>query len=62
MREAWSEIRPRAARCDNARERWTLVVIGLASIYEGLVEVLSLGYLTTHVRGWVLFDFLDRED
>jgi hypothetical protein len=32
------------------------VVIGLAAIYEGLVSVLSLGYLNTDIRGWVLFD------
>lgn len=38
-----------------------LVAVGLAALYEGLVTVLSLGYLTTDVRGWVLFEWLDDE-
>jgi hypothetical protein len=50
------QILPHVARYDSTKERWQLVVIGLAAIYEGLVSVLSLGYLNTDIRGWVLFD------
>lgn len=46
---------PRRARIYQRRERWQLFVIGLASLYEGVVAVLSLGYLTVDTRSWVLF-------
>jgi hypothetical protein len=36
---------PRRARIHKRTERWQLFVIGLASLYEGVVAVLSLGYL-----------------
>jgi hypothetical protein len=46
---------PRKARCHTRRERLHLWMIGLASIYEGLVLVLSLGWLSVDTRAWVVF-------
>jgi hypothetical protein len=33
--------------------------IGIASIIEGLIEVLSFGRLTSDIRAWVLFEYED---
>lgn len=62
MTSGWrKEVLPHVARYASKKERWQLVVIGLAAIYEGLVAVLSLGYLNTHIRGWVLFELFDDD-
>jgi hypothetical protein len=37
-----------------------MFVLGLASIYDGLVTVLSLGFYTTDVRAWLLFEYFDE--
>lgn len=62
MTRRWqTEILPHVARYDSAKERWKLVLLGVACIYEGLVAVLSLGYLNTNIRGWMLFDFFEDD-
>lgn len=50
---------PKKARNRTSRERWQLALIGLASIYEGIVLTFSLGYLSVDTRAWVLFDVID---
>jgi len=45
----------------SARERWRFVLLGLGTIYEGLVMVLSLGYLNVETRSWLLFEVFDDE-
>ena len=52
---AFAYILPRRARCDDWCERGQLIALALASIYDGLVTVVSLGYLTTDIRQWLLF-------
>lgn len=54
-------ILPHVARNGSAKERWRLFVVGLASIYEGLVIALSLGYFTVDTRAWVLFDLFEDD-
>lgn len=54
-----NRFRPKRARHDNARDRWVFCLIGLASVYEGLVMALSLGYLNVDTRAWLLFDVFD---
>lgn len=52
---------PRKARCRSLRERGELFVLGLAEIYDGLVMVLSLGYLVTDIRSWLLFTVFEDD-
>jgi hypothetical protein len=52
---------PRKARCRDWRERGQLIVLGAASIYDGLITVVSLGYLTTDIRAWLLFDVFEED-
>lgn len=47
---------PRVARHLDSRERWQFVRLGLASLYEGLVITLSLGYLNVEARAYELFE------
>lgn len=54
-------FRPRIAKHASRRDRWMLFVLGLASIFEGMVLVLSLGYLTVETRCWVLFELFEDE-
>ena len=49
---------PHKARA-TPQERRQLAVLGLLAIYEGLVAVLSLGYLSVDCRSWYLFDVLE---
>lgn len=49
---------PRRAKA-TATERKQLFILGLLTVYEGLVAVLSLGYLSVEVRSWYLFDIMD---
>jgi hypothetical protein len=52
---------PHPARNTSWSDQLFLFTIGLASILEGLVIVLSLGFLNIEFRAWVLFDlFGDR--
>ena len=53
---------PTIARHSGARERWQFFALGLGSLYEGLVLVLSLGYLTVDTRAWLLFEAFDEDD
>lgn len=41
------------------RERGKLLLLGIASLYEGLVAVLSLGLYTTDIRSYLLFDYFE---
>lgn len=42
------------------RERLKMLVLGFVTIAEGLVQVFSLGLLTTEWRAWLLFsDWMD---
>jgi hypothetical protein len=51
---------PHIARHGSSKERWKFVLLGLGTVYEGLVMVLSLGYLNVSTRAWLLFDvFVD---
>ena len=52
---------PRMERCHGWRDRCQLIVLALASIYDGLVTVVSLGHLTTDVRAWLLFDVFEGD-
>ena len=47
---------PRVARNGSSRERWRFFALGLATVYEGLVIVLSLGYLNAEARVYELFE------
>lgn len=51
---------PKLANASTRRERVQLFVLGVATIYEGLVGVLSLGYCVVDTRAWLLFDVFDR--
>lgn len=46
---------PRIAKHYTARERWQFFALGLATVWEGLVIVLSLGYLSCEARAYELF-------
>ncbi len=46
---------PRIARHYSWPEQAFFVAIGLATIYEGLIMVLSLGFLNVGTRAYVLF-------
>lgn len=62
--DAFEQIRPhktRYATRDRVREQAQMIMLGLGSIYEGLVIVLSLGYLNTNIRGWMLFTWFDED-
>jgi hypothetical protein len=50
---------PRRARHYSTRERWEFVVLGLGTIFEGLVMTLSLGYFNVDTRAWLLFEVFD---
>jgi len=52
---------PRRARCSTRRERCQLFVLGIATIYEGLVAALSLGFWSVETRSWLLFDVFDDD-
>lgn len=42
-------------------QQYKFFVVGLVTIYEGLVIVLSLGFLNTDARAMLLFsDWVDR--
>lgn len=55
------DILPHVARHASSKERWRFVVLGVATIWEGLVMVLSLGYLNVNTRAWLLFDFFEDD-
>lgn len=60
MRDILKPFIPRRARHGNsARERWKFFAVGLGSLFEGAVIVLSLGYLNVEVRSWLLFEVFD---
>jgi hypothetical protein len=46
---------PAIARHLTRRERVQFFLLGLGTIFEGLVMTLSLGYLTVETRAWLLF-------
>ena len=55
MNRMLSYYLPRVARNGSSRERWKFFALGLATIYEGMVIVLSLGYLNVEARAYELF-------
>lgn len=50
---------PCRARHNGAKDHWQFFLLGLGTVYEGLVMVLSLGFLTVETRSWLLFDVFD---
>lgn len=52
---------PVKARHHSRKERWRFLMIGLGSLYEGLVITLSLGYLNVNTRSWMLFDLFEDD-
>ncbi len=55
-------ILPYKAYHRSRRERSQFVLLGLATIWEGLVITLSLGFLTVSTRAWILFEVMDQDD
>jgi hypothetical protein len=54
-------FKPRWARHRSRRDQWRFFLIGLGTVYEGLVIALSLGWLTINTRAWLLFDLFDDD-
>jgi hypothetical protein len=52
---------PRRSRHASVREHFQFVVLGLGTIYEGLVMVLSLGFLNVETRSWMLFNLFEED-
>lgn len=46
---------PRRAHNPTSKDRWEFFRLGLATLYEGLVITLSLGYLNVEARVYELF-------
>jgi hypothetical protein len=57
---ALTALAPRKTRTTTRRQRGQMILLGLASIYEGLLEVCSLGYLTTDLGSWLLFEYFEE--
>lgn len=53
---------PRRALHLSARDRWQFFALGIATIFEGLVMTLSLGYLTVDTRVWLMFEVFDDDE
>lgn len=53
---------PKLVNASTHRERIQLFVLGVATVYEGLVGVLSLGFCTVETRAWLLFEVFDVFD
>ncbi len=47
---------PKRARHGAKPDQWRFWLLGLGTVYEGLVMVLSLGYYSVDTRAWLLFD------
>jgi hypothetical protein len=56
MRSRLEYYVPSKARHNSRRDRWRFFLLGLATVYEGLVIVLSLGYLNCEARAYELFE------
>lgn len=56
-----NRLLPKKAWHRDPRERCLFVLLGLATIYEGLVITLSLGFLTVETRAWIMFDVWDDD-
>lgn len=54
-------ILPRKLVCPGPRERRQMLLLALASIYDGLVTILSLGFYTTDIRAWLLFEVFEND-
>jgi hypothetical protein len=55
----------RRSRVRDNREQAELVLLAIAGIVDGVVALVSLGYLTSDLRPWLLFDapsWLIRDD
>jgi hypothetical protein len=52
---------PRRAKYWGRKDHLQLFLLGLGAVYEGLVVVLSLGYLTVDTRAWMLFDLFEDD-
>lgn len=53
---------PKLVNAATRRERIQLFVLAMATVYEGLVGVLSLGFCTVETRAWLLFEVFDVFD
>ena len=54
-RRAWFRHKPRK------HERLEFFLLGLGTLWEGLVITFSLGYLTVDTRAWLLFDVFEDD-
>ncbi len=52
---------PRRTNATTRREQVQLFVLGVATVYEGLVAVLSLGFCMVETRAWLLFEVFDQD-
>jgi len=59
MREHFIPRRAKFDRGNRWRDQRQLFILGLITIYEGLVSAISLGYLSVDTRAWYLFDVMD---
>lgn len=55
------DILPHRTKCRTRRERGQLFILGLAELYDGLIMTLSLGFLTTDIRSWLLFTVFEDD-
>jgi hypothetical protein len=54
---------PRLANhAGSRRDHWRFFLLGLATLYEGLVITLSLGYLSVEARAYELFMRYDDDE
>lgn len=59
-KSAINRFAPKRARHGHKRgEQFRFWLLGLGTVYEGLVMVLSLGYLSVDTRSWLLFDVFE---
>lgn len=48
------------AKCSK-KERFEYWLYGLCSIFDGLVIVLSIGFVASDLKSWFLFDYIERK-
>jgi hypothetical protein len=51
----------KAKHYGNTKEQLQFWLLGLGTIYEGLIMVLSLGFLTVNTRAWMLFELFEED-
>ena len=56
----WEHIKPR--KVTPKEDRKGMFLLGLVGLYESFVMIVTLGCYTTHIRVWLLFDYLTDDD